>query len=505
MMKFSAISDLVYTYINTSQYDLAKKLIIETIPKATSENVSARKRSQLYNNLGITYKKLEKTDSAALAYEKALDIKSTLEDSAGMADLKINLAALHIKLDHFAEAINLSDENIVYLRSKGNYPDLIYNLINKAGGHYGLLEYNKAFTLLEEALEMAKEIGNGDLIQIALGQLSIFHKQQGQFQKAFEYLVESNKYKVEFLNADASAKIAELRESFEAEQREKENLLLTSNLEIEKNRKRLYFWGLFSMALLAGIISWFLVKNRTQNLRLQLQNDLISDQKDKLTQLNTEKNNLISIVSHDLSSPLSAIKIWAQGITQEPKEEFEEARSVILKTANKALQSVRKILQVEVGEMRPLEIEEVSLVELLETLQRTFGKQAKEKGLVLDIPNHEDLIFVTDREMLLRALENLISNAIKFSSSDTKVSVTSNFDDHYLQFNIIDEGPGIPKEEQDSLFSKFFQASPNPTAGEPSSGLGLHIVKRIADELGAIVSVDSEPQRGSTFSFRLAR
>lgn len=503
--EISAITDLVYTYINTSQYRLAKELILASIPKTENEGVSARKKSILFNNLGVIYKRSNQNDSAALAYGKALEIKNDLRDSTGIADLKINLASLYVKLGNFAEAIRLSNENIEYLKQKDNIPDLIYNQINKAAGHYGLDEYEKTFQLLDEAVEMAKEIGNGDLLQVVYESLSAFYTKQGQYKPAYEYLMESNKYKVELINADASTKIAELRESFEAEQREKENLLLTTTLEVEKNRKRLYFWGLFAMALVAATIAWSWVKNREKNRQLQFQNKLIRDQKNKLTALNAEKNNLISVVSHDLSSPLSAIKIWAQGLTAQPQSDLLEAKQMILQTSQKALHTIRKILSIEEGEIRALDIEKVNVVDIVNTLKTTFQPIASRKGIPLLTPKIDgEKSLMTDREMLLRALENLLSNAIKFSPKQGTVTLAVREKNDRILFDINDQGAGITEEEQIHLFDKYYRGSVQPTANENSTGLGLSIVKRIADELGASVEVHSVPGEGSTFTFSIA-
>ncbi len=502
--EISAVLDLVYVYTNTLQLGLAKKLLINQLARLDHPSVSDRKRSMVFNNLGLVYTQLGLPDSAIIAYDRALAIKESINDSLGIANLRINLSALHNRQGNFREASRLAQQNIEYLKNQ-NTSDLIYNLINKAGAENGLQNYGIAEELFLQALTLADSIHAIQLKDRTLANLAGFYQDRGDFRKAYEYLLLNNEHRLQMMDDQTTSRIAELREQYEADKREQENLLLTTNLSLEKNKRRQYLVGLLATLLVSltiGVAWW---KNRSKNLQLQQQNELISRQKNTLSRLNAEKNTLISIVSHDLSSPLSTIKVWAQGLTASPGDEFEETKSVILNTADKALQSVRKILHVETEEIRPLELQEVSLSEIVITLKESFEKQASKKEIQLAITGEEDLTFVTDREMLLRALENLLANAIKFSPRQRIVQIGGAYDDDYISFYIRDQGPGIPKDEQTRLFTKYFQGSTKPTAGEPTTGLGLHIVKRIADELGATVDVESDLSNGSTFTFRLKR
>ena len=102
-----------------------------------------------------------------------------------------------------------------------------------------------------------------------------------------------------------------------------------------------------------------------------------------------------------------------------------------------------------------------------------------------------------------QVLDNLLSNAIKFSMPDTAITVRVNRMDDSVQVSVQDEGQGIPKEELDKVFQEFERTTVKPTAGEPSTGLGLAIVKRVVNAHNGRIWVESEVDKGSTFSFSL--
>ncbi len=103
----------------------------------------------------------------------------------------------------------------------------------------------------------------------------------------------------------------------------------------------------------------------------------------------------------------------------------------------------------------------------------------------------------------MQALENLVTNGIKFSHPLKEIVIGVNFESKRLNFSVSDQGQGIPKSELSNLFMEFGKTSVRPTGGEPSTGLGLAIVKRIVEAHGGEVSVTSTVGKGSTFSFWL--
>jgi len=104
-----------------------------------------------------------------------------------------------------------------------------------------------------------------------------------------------------------------------------------------------------------------------------------------------------------------------------------------------------------------------------------------------------------DNDRMCQVIDNLITNAVKFSEAGTKIMVTADTNGDQIIFSVADQGPGIPPDDLDKMFGTFQKLSNKPTGGEKSSGLGLAIVKKIVTAHDGTISVESEVGKGSTF------
>lgn len=491
-----AISDLAYVYLTTNRHSEAKKVILSFLSKSLIDELEQKSLAVIYNNLGQCYRQENKIDSALISYNKSLDIKNSLGDSTGIANVKINLTSLYIQQGNYQQALIFSKENIAYFTDKIQ-SDLWYNVVNKAGALNGLGRKSEAKTELLNALKLANQLNSKSLIQQSHEQLAAIYNELGEYQEAYKEIILSNQLKSEILNKQTSNRIAELQEAYNAEEREKENQLLSARLQSQKNRQLALLVGIIAFASLAAIVGFSYHKNKKKNSLIQAQNK-------KLTQLNAEKNHLLSVVSHDLSSPFSAIKLWVQNLSKNDKGSLREVEEMISKTADFGLNAIRALLTFDKQEAHEVRLENTDLAELTASLIKRFEPLAKAKGINLKAQIEQDREHIlTDKKMLFRALENLLSNAIKYSEDKTEVWYRTYEKDGYVHFEIRDEGKGISEVSQKYLFEKYSTAGNQPTGGEQSHGLGLYIVKRIAEELGAKLMVQSEEGKGSCFTFSL--
>ncbi len=496
--QMSATSDLVYIYLLTNQLDKAKPLLLSFTGLADKNALDPKKLSSFYNNLGIIYRKEDKKDSAILAYRASLTIKEKIKDEKGLTNLRINLSSLLVNQQKYTEALKLTEQNLQYLQKKENKTDLWYNLVNKAGALDGLKRYDECIFYLNEALALAKSLKSKIFEQQNIEQLSGTYANQKQFIKAYEYLRKSNDLKAQLINEQTNEKIAELQEQHNAEERERQNQLLNTQLEAQKNKQAAYGIGLAALLVVAAVTMLAYLKNLRKN-------KLIVAQNQKLNELNTEKNQLMAIVSHDLSSPFTAIKMWAGTINETAlPSDLTEAKEMILKTTDFGLSTVRKILAIDKNEIDMLNLQEVDLAHLLKSLYERFQTEAKAKNIAIKIKALQDReTILTDKNLLERALQNLISNAIKFSKPDSEIQVITYQKEGEMVFEIKDFGVGIPQEDQKRLFERYSELSPKPTGKESSNGLGLSIVKRIAEELGGSINVESKIGQGTAFYLKI--
>lgn len=502
----AAYNDMGAVYLHTNQYQRAKDIYKEAISNNDLRQRNPKRLSVFYNNLGIVYRRLDLLDSALYFYGESLKIKEELGDERGMADLRINMASLMVKLERYPEAERYTRQNLEFLKGKDLKADIWANTNNLASVKFGQQKYREALNLFEESMRLAQALQSRERIKETQEHLATVHEALGNYRQALSYYKEAEATRQEIISVKTNERISELQEQFNARERETENELLNAQLSSQRQQRTLLIGGLLiALAAVAGI-AFALQKNRQKNAQLARQNRLIEKQKDKLTELNSEKNNLISIVSHDLRTPFNSILLWNQNLRENLASsplKVAESSEMIEKMAGYGQEMIDNILDIERMEINShtIDVQPLPLEAFTNSLIADFGPAAKGKNITLvnDFNLAENYTFQTDEKLLRRALENLISNALKFSHRDTKVWLKVFKEGKKLHFAVKDLGIGITKEDQALLFKKYGRTSAAPTGDEQSTGLGLSIVKRIADELGAKVTVQSEPGKGSTF------
>jgi two-component system sensor histidine kinase/response regulator len=226
----------------------------------------------------------------------------------------------------------------------------------------------------------------------------------------------------------------------------------------------------------------------------------------ELKQLNKEKNELLEIVAHDLKNPLSTIqyaarKIQSVAATATPEIIAAQAQ-LIEETSERMFHLIRNILDVnaiESGKMY-LNREPVNLAALARSLCKEYLSKATAKQIKLyceDLPEVAQTF--TDRNAARQVLDNLISNAIKYSPTQRTIWLSVNELPDAVRLSVKDEGPGLCEEDVQQLFGKFVKLTPKPTGGESSTGLGLSIAKKLVEKAGGRIWCESELGIGSTF------
>ncbi|MEO9869243.1 ATP-binding protein [Ekhidna sp.] len=244
---------------------------------------------------------------------------------------------------------------------------------------------------------------------------------------------------------------------------------------------------------------------------IRQKNEQLMNRNAQLVALNEEKNNLVKILAHDIRSPLSQIIMIADIINQKMADSIEESDQKLLgqvtASAERINQMVTKILDVDGLEETRIKVlqERVNITVIMRDVAQRYRPIAAKKGVELTVELCENHNMVrTDHLLLLLVLENLISNAVKFSDANTTVELKSECAYDSVLFKVSDEGPGFSEEDKKKLFNRFQKLSAKPTAGEASTGLGLSIVKKYVQDLGGKVWVESEEGKGSTFFVKLS-
>ncbi|MFZ6011492.1 MAG: ATP-binding protein [Bacteroidota bacterium] len=224
-----------------------------------------------------------------------------------------------------------------------------------------------------------------------------------------------------------------------------------------------------------------------------------------LLALDEEKNHLIKILAHDLRTPINHIQGIAQVVLLENTHQPEEQKVLIRKIMDASARlnkMITQLLDVDALESNRVTVfmEKIPVSELVQNVVHSFEKQALRKNIKLlcDTQSTNSMI-LGDSLFLTQILENLISNAIKFSHPGMSVEITVLENQGKISIRVKDHGPGLTEEDRQHIFKKFQRLSAQPTAGESSLGLGLSIVKRYTEMMHGNVWCESMPNQGATF------
>ncbi|MCU0367707.1 MAG: HAMP domain-containing histidine kinase [Cyclobacteriaceae bacterium] len=219
-----------------------------------------------------------------------------------------------------------------------------------------------------------------------------------------------------------------------------------------------------------------------------------------------EKNNqLLRIVSHDLKSPINRIYALIQLIQEEPQNLSENQHEYLGKTHQTIADinsMIRNFLDTRWLDDPALELraEKINLTQTLNSLVKSFQPLASRKKIQIHPSIAQNVFIYEDKHFLLRILENLMSNAVKFSTENKNIYVVLEEDESNYLIAIRDEGPGINEDDQRKLYQKYSPLSTRPTGGESTTGLGLAIVKSLTDKMGMELKCISQVSAGTTFS-----
>jgi signal transduction histidine kinase len=501
-------SDVADIYMNIGQYETAKRLYFEA-HKWTPKIVTNRKEyAHIYSGIGDAYQYLNMYDSARLYFLMAIENDAVTNDSVRISERKSNLSEVLMAMGRLQEAEKYLLESYNFNRRRNLIDAIGYNLINLGRLYLLKGEYSISERFFNQAMVAASKTTQKFKQSDALNGLADLYKERKEFKKALEY-----KWKADSIYKRSTFEIKAqnfkaLEERHLKAKKEKENYELYKKLETEhKQSRQLYslLIGLLLTLIVFGIVFFLYYK---KNVLLAEKSAIISKQNEKLVELNMEKNGIISYVSHDLATPLVHIILSVKSIRKELEagivsDKVLKSLSSVEDASEFGYGLIQKILRMEESDFLPgaVSIEKVDLYSLINQLQELFIESFKHKGISLQLINNcPNQFVVSDHNCLLRILENLISNALKFSLPGKSVTLKVFCNKENTVIEVKDEGPGIQQLDKEKLFYRYTRLSNKPTNNESSSGLGLFIVKRLADEINVRIKVDSEPGKGSVFS-----
>lgn len=529
---FEAVGDssgLAYTYqslanLYKSQRDYQKSE--SNYLKAYAMRLSLGNTRNIMSALvqvGRLYQENNQHDKALKFLHLADSAGNVIHDEINLAEIKTFIAESYLNRGLLDEADAMCAEGLQVITQSNNVrmlPQAYTTMGQVKLEKKDLAGARKYFNLALEVAWRTNDLNSKMEAHYWLWKLSGKENNRGEELKNHnQYLILKDSIK----DLDLARQVERLQFEIEIQRKEQENEVLkiddARNAAIiqQQRLQNIILIVIIGFVSILGFIQWRNSKKRRevneklaqqnqfiQNQRAEIvqQNEKLSRRNTELSDLNHEKDTLMSIVAHDLKSPLNRIK----GIIHimEIEKNIGEDQKTYIRLMDDATQAgldlITDLLDVHMaeGNTDPTYTTFDISSFLLEKVE-ACKPSAESKSIHLRITRVESESISLDADYLTRIVDNLLTNAIKFSPKDSSVDVSAGRSNGSLWISIKDQGPGFSDKDKSHLFQKFKKLSARPTAGETSNGLGLAIVKTLVDRLKGKIELISAQGKGSEF------
>jgi len=443
--------------------------------------------ARITGNIGTIYEGMGDLDVALEWYDKSRLIYRELNDTASLITAYLNMGSVYCLMneldkaeEYFFRCAELNKEKDRNFIETNIHIGKLYNL---KGNHHDAVIY------LTNALFEAEKIDNLELIL----------ETSESLYEAYDNLQQTDssmKYKIMYLQADSAIEK-------EGVERELRILSAERTIDLAKQRSRLknILFGFFILAF--GTIFLLLYRNYRIN---QKANRLLAE-------MDEMKSRLFSNISHEFRTPLTLILGPLEEIMELEKEKKTSKKTVQMmqRNANRLLDLVNQMLdlsKVDAGSMK-LELVEEDIVKAVRVNMLSFASLAEKKRIMFSyqLPDKR-LITWFDPDKLEKILNNLISNAFKFTPEGGTVKVEVRLDQTgtvpskpgHLLITVEDSGKGIPENQLEKIFDRFHQVEEAKEFETMGTGIGLALTKELVEVMHGKITVESQAGKGTTFS-----
>jgi signal transduction histidine kinase len=462
--------------------------------------------------IGRLYQDHGQLDESNKYFLEATVLCKEIGDAILLAEIEILLSQNYLKQNKISEAEAIGLKAYQKVSEVKNVRMLPLATLTLGQIYLAKNQVNEARTFFLRALDVANPMRDAVSQRDAYYWLWKVAERSGKKSEAVDY---QNKFLImrDSTNSlELARQVDQLQFQLQMEKRQRENEQLkaveTKN-EALIRQQRLENLVLI-IAAFAGVTIMIVQrindrKTKKINLQLAQTNQEIIKRNQQLSDLNNEKDTLMNIVVHDLKAPLNNIKGLSTLLELDGTLNQDQGKylKMIKDSTQTGLEMITDLLDahaIESGAEPALE--NINIKEFLENQLKAFSQAARAKEISIQL-EVQDFQATTDKEYLSRILDNLVSNAIKFSPKQSVVLVKSYAESGNYYLCIKDHGQGFSEADKQNLYQKFKKLSARPTAGESSNGLGLAIVKILVDRLGGTISLESEPGSGSEFIVRV--
>jgi signal transduction histidine kinase len=437
--------------------------------------------SNTLRDIGLAYKESGKPEDALKYIQEAITKAEKLRKELLKADHLNHLADVYLRLKQDAKALQVAQESFAIAQRNKNSRQLLETTKTLYDIHLFRQEYKAAIYYQN----------------IRYANLDTLYNQD-------------TKRRAEILNI-----------KFDNERKAQEMLVQQARKDVENERllfkQQLLTYLSVAAAVLFLIILYYTHRSKQQaslnaqnmyekNQEISAQNEEISAQSDKLQELNTLKDRIFSIISHDFAGPLLSMSGLLNLVKEQiiAEKEFKDFIPELQKNIDSTSELLYNLLNWAKSQLEGVALQPInfSLKEVAESKIHLLEKQATQKGIRLHNQIQEDVQAFADKDMIELVIRNLVSNAIKFCSAGQEITIKGNREQEFTKICVEDTGIGIAPEHIRRVLGNEMFTTPG-TSREKGTGLGLILCKDFIEKNGGKIWVESELNKGSRFYFTI--
>lgn len=509
------LNQIAVNYLETDQLEIAIARYKELIDLSI-ELKEYRSLIVSYHNLGLCYLNIEAFDKAEIYFDKAYEVIKEQNENDLESSVLGNLAAIYMENGRIEKAIEYQTRGLALEESVDNKLAMI-----DSNGILGLcyleLEDLEKFEYhYNQALSLAMELNAYDkLLDVYSAGASAF-EQAGMYEEAFENVTSYIDLKDSLFSVTQSQQLTEMREKYEADQRESQIGALRKDNALARSQNLILIITAIAILVIASFAFVLFAQTRKRKREVEERNELITginqklnESQDALLASNQLKDKFFALVAHDLRGPVTSFQGIGQMLEYMIKKGNQERVNELIKSVDQSANNVNLLLDnllkwslSQTGTLSHLP-EPLELSVLTEDILEVYQQTAEAKGIDITRQIPPDTWVQCDRNMLSTVLRNLIGNALKFTSTGGKVMVEAIVMDDLCQIKVIDNGVGIAADKLSGIFDLSDRKSTSGTAGEKGTGLGLILCKEFIEKNEGLINMESQPGEGTTAIIQL--
>lgn len=481
-IKYYSLSEKVSKEVNDKFHQCKIKYGKANVYKISNDTALIRKGIRLLDTL---------LNSDCLSVEENLRELSLAHTTKG---------GMHIHLKEYDQGLHHLDISVKYKKILNNSNSLAYSYTEYATMYYRLQQYEKAAYYAELAYQ---NHGEQDIAlrTDVLDNLALCFKDAKDYEKAFFYMHEAYNMKDSLMGHQKTAALAEMEAKYKTKEQEEQLAQQELVLLAQKNQmNQMLLWGLLLLSIIGLLSLRYYYQLRDRNLEVR-----------KSKELEQLKGRFLANISHEFRTPISLIigplKQWqakaeSSNLYADHLEIPKQDIQLMTRNADRLQQLISQLLnlsKLEVNQVQ-LVLEKMNLTDHVKGIVRNFSALSNQREIDLTFTAPEQVIIGRfDQEKISIVLNNLLSNAFKFTPPQGQIKVSLEPVDQEVQIVVSDNGEGIPAEHLPHIFSRFYQADDTTTRMHEGSGIGLALTKELVEIHGGRIEVFSEVGKGTRF------